>query len=185
MHPSNRSPLKRAALAVAVVGLSIGATALVQRGNAKRTVSSRIPSSHGSTAQGEQYAISVTSPGNGTSPRKLICVDVFGFQGGGPACFDPTEPANAQVFKNNWQESDGVASNFTLTFAAIPPIQNTVKAAFVIDPKGKERAIDFFVDPNSKTLFLVARYDVTDGSRLKVLTSDGTTLTKPVSIRRH
>lgn len=92
-----------------------------------------------------------------------LCIDVFGPQGAGPACFNDEailKGPQAKVFTNNRTTVDESAHTFVVSFLTFKLPNGGLSKAAVTAPNQPDITLDYFVDRSRRLVFAFAYSDL-------------------------
>ena len=98
-----------------------------------------------------------------------LCIDVFGPQGAGPACFDYdaiSKGPQARIFKSNSTTANGSAHTFIVSFVTFKLPNDGLSKARVTAANQPDITLDYFVDNSRRLVFAIAYSDLPQHAEL-------------------
>ena len=117
-----------------------------------------------------------------------LCLDVFGPQGAGPACFDYdaiSKGPQARVFTNNSSTSNGSAHPFTVSFFIFELPNAGLSKATVTAPNQPDIALDYLVDNTRDLVFALVYSDLPRQGVLATVSTKGVHRSSLDIVRYH
>lgn len=136
-----------------------------------------------------EFTETLTDPPRSSRSQRVrgLCIDVFGPQGAGPACFrydTISKGPQARVFKNNRATVNGMAHSFVVSFVIFNLPDGGLSKASVTAANQPDVALDYFIDNARHRVFALAYSDFPRGAGITTVDLNNETHRSPLAISR-